>query len=78
MTKEELKEALQEQADSISAVRGILEPAINSLMPIHATLDVFEKGGPACRKAIATIYDRLLQAERTIEDGHCYYDDDDD
>jgi hypothetical protein len=78
MTKEELKEALQEQADSISAVRRILEPAINSLMPIHATLDVFEKGGATCRKAIAMIYERLLQAERTIEDGYYYYYDDDD
>jgi hypothetical protein len=77
MTREELKEALQEQADSINEARGILEPAINSLMPIHATLDAFEKGGPACRKAIETIYNRLLQAERTIEDD-CFYVDDDD
>jgi hypothetical protein len=81
MTKEDLYEALREQNGvlrdqiaCINEVRSLLEPAINSLMPIHATLDEFERGGPTCRKAIETIYDRLLQAERTIEDG--YYDDD--
>jgi hypothetical protein len=74
--KMNLEHTLRQQTAGINEVRDILEPAINSLMPIHATLDVFEKGGPACRKAVETIYERLLQAEQIIEDECGYYDDD--